>query len=101
MITRRFFLGTTALVGAGAVLGMSPRHALALRAEEDEARERLYVAACEARSAHDEVIRDLIAELEAQEGRDKAIEIVRSMKCPYCGCALGPSAGAAADTTAK
>jgi hypothetical protein len=70
-----------------------------LRAEEDELRERLYLAACEARSAHDEVIRDLIARLEAQEGRDNAIDLVRAMNCPYCGCALGPFA--AADTTAK
>ncbi len=97
MITRRFFLGTTALAGAAATLGLSPRHALALRAEEDEVRERLYLAACEARSEHGEVIRGLIAELEAREGREKALEIVRSMNCPYCGCALGAFTGTAAD----
>lgn len=85
-ISRRFFLATTAL--AGAAFGLSPRRAAALRAEEDIVRERLYLSACEARAAHDDVIQELIAELEGQEGREKAVEIVRSMNCPHCGCAL-------------
>jgi hypothetical protein len=94
MISRRMFLGSTALIGAAAILGLTPRLARALRAEEDEVRERLYLAACEGRGEHDELVRELIAGLEGEQGRVKAVEIVRAMNCPYCGCALAAFAGA-------
>jgi len=94
MVTRRWFLATTALSGAAA-LGLSPRAALALRMEEDEVSERLYISACEARREHDQVVRDLIAALEGEQGPEKAAEMVRLMSCPYCGCSLAGFTGAA------
>lgn len=88
--SRRQFLATTALAGVGAAL-VAPRPARALRLEEDIVAERLYFSACEARSAHDQLAQKLIAELETQEGHDKAVEIVQAMKCPVCGCRLVPT----------
>ncbi len=96
-LTRRNLLITTALAGAAATVGLWPRRALALRVEEDEVTERLYLAACEERSAHDQLVRDLIAQLEGQQGREQALETVKTMNCPICGCRLGEAAGALAD----
>jgi hypothetical protein len=87
-ITRRRLLVTTALAGAAAMFGLSPRRALALRIEEDEVRERLYLSACEERAAHDQLVRELIAELEGQKGHEQAVETVKTMVCPLCGCQL-------------
>jgi hypothetical protein len=94
-IDRRKFLGGTALVAVGALA--IPARAWALRVEENEAAERLYLSACETRLAHDEIVRDLIAQLEGQEGRDRAAEIVASMACPLCGCPLSGPVGPALD----
>ena len=90
-LDRRRFLYTTALTGIAAALWIRP--ASALRLEENEPTERLYLAACEARTAHDQLIQELVAELEGQEGREKAAEMVRAMACPVCGCKLGAVAG--------
>jgi hypothetical protein len=95
-LTRRNLLITTALAGAAGT-ALWPRRALALRVEEDEVTERLYLAACEERSAHDQLVRDLIAQLEGQQGREQALETVKTMSCPVCGCRLGEAAGAVAD----
>lgn len=86
-VTRRQMMATTALTGAAA-LGLWPVRALALRAEEDEVAERLYLSACEQRDAHEQLVQDLIAQLEGQEGHEKAVEMVSVMKCPVCGCRL-------------
>jgi hypothetical protein len=88
-MTRRHLLITTALAGAAAAAGLWPGRAVALRVEEDEVKERLYFAACEERAAHDQLVRELIAQLEGQEGHDKAVETVRARTCPICGCRLG------------
>lgn len=88
-MTRRQLMVTTAVAGAVAALGLWPRGALALRVEEDEVTERLYLAACEERAAHDQLVQELVAQLEGQEGHDKAVETVRAMSCPVCGCRLG------------
>lgn len=85
-VNRRRFLASTALVAVGAV--MAPGSARALRLEEDDVAERLYLSACETRATHDQVVRDLIAQLEGREGHDKAVELVASMACPLCGCSL-------------
>ena len=91
-VNRRWFLASTALVGAGAL--MAPGRALALRLEEDDVAERRYLAACETRTMHDQVVRDLIAQLESQEGHDKAVALVASMACPVCGCSLASATAA-------
>lgn len=91
-IDRRRFLGGTALVAVAALA--LPGRALALRMEENDAAERLYLSACESRLTHDQVVRDLIAQLEGQEGHDKAVAIVASMACPLCGCSLANAVGA-------
>ena len=45
--------------------------------------------ACEARSAHERLVRQLIEEIEGRgETRDAAVEKLRDMSCPLCGCNL-------------
>ena len=95
--TRRELLMTTMLAGAAAAAGLWPSAARAFRIEEDEVKERLYLAACEQQNAHDELVRDLIAQIEGTEGHDKAVETVRAMSCPVCGCQLANVMGAADD----
>lgn len=98
-LDRRTFLGTSVLAGAGTLAGvLLPGRAGAFRIEEDAAAEQIYLSACETRATHDALVKALIAELEGQEGRERALEIVRSMSCPTCGCKLAqvmePNAGA-------
>lgn len=95
--TRRNLLITSALAGTAASAGLWPLRALALRVEEDEVKERLYFAACEERAAHDQLVRDLIAQLEGEQGHAQAVETVKAMSCPVCGCRLGEAVGALAD----
>jgi hypothetical protein len=92
-MTRRDLLVTTLLGGAAAAAGPSP--ARAFRIEEDELKEQLYLSACEQQDAHDEIVRDLIAQLEGKEGHDRAVETVRAMSCPVCGCRLASAVDAA------
>lgn len=96
-LTRRNLLITTALAGVAAACGLWPTRALALRLEEDEVKERLFLAACEERTAHDQLVRDLIAQLEGQQSHDQAVEAVKAMSCPICGCRLAEAVGALAD----
>ena len=94
-MTRRDLLVTTMLAGVAPAAGLWPSAARAFRIEEDEAKERLYLAACEQQAAHDQLVRELIAQLEGAEGRDKAVETVRAMSCPVCGCRLANVMGPA------
>jgi hypothetical protein len=95
-MTRRDLLMTTMLAGAAAAAGSSS--ARAFRIEEDDVKEQLYLSACEQRDAHDQIVRDLIAQLEGKEGHDKAVETVRAMTCPVCGCRLAAAVEAAERT---
>jgi hypothetical protein len=97
VLTRRNLLVTTALAGATAACGSWPRRAFALRVEEDEVKERLYLAACEERTAHDRLVRDLIAQLEGQQSHEQAVETVKAMNCPICGCRLAEAVSTLAD----
>ena len=86
--TRRAFLLATA-----GTLALT-RAAAALRLDDDPVLEERYLAACETRSAHDEVVREIVAQLEGRsevtaETRAALVERVRAMNCPLCGCALG------------
>ena len=92
---RRDLLTTTVLAGAAAAFGLRPGTARALRFEEDEFQERRYLAACEERNAHTDLVRELIAKLEGAEGHDKAVALVRAMACPVCGCKLAAAVDAA------
>lgn len=88
MTTRRTFLLAT--VSAAALA----RPAVALRLEENESLEERYLAACETRNAHDEVIREVVAQLEGKtevsaETHTAIVERVKAMNCPLCGCMLG------------
>lgn len=57
--------------------------------EEDTPRVRALLEACEARGAHERLVRQLIEEIEGRgETRDAAVEKVRDMACPLCGCNL-------------
>ena len=94
-MTRRDLLMTTMLAGAAAAAGLRPSAARAFRIEEDEVKEQLYLAACEQQNTHQQLVRDLIAQLEGSEGHDKAVETVRAMNCPVCGCRLAPAVDAA------
>jgi hypothetical protein len=84
---REFLLGSASLM-----LAAGPAAALSL--EDDPARERLYLAACETRSRHDEIVDQLVAQIEAEqtvtpEAHAATIEKVKALRCPTCGCALG------------
>jgi hypothetical protein len=81
------------LLGTASTLLLA-RSAAALRIEEDPAAEARYLAACEARNTHDQIIRDLVAKLEGEgdvtaEAHAQTLERVRAMSCPLCGCQLG------------
>jgi rubrerythrin len=93
--TRRDLLKTTMLAGAAASLGLWPGAARAFRIEEDEAAEQLYLAACEQQSTHAQLVRELIAQIEGTDGHEKAVEAVRAMTCPVCGCRLAAAVDAA------
>jgi hypothetical protein len=92
-LNRRIFLSTSAFAGVAAAVTAASGGAWALRVEDDAAAERLYLSACETRAAHDRLAQDLMAQLEGQEGRTRAAEIVRDTACPVCGCKLGVAAG--------
>ena len=84
---RTFLLGTASAL-------LLTRTAGAIRIEEDPATEARYLAACEARSTHDQVIQDLVAKLEGKgevtpEQHSQIVEGVKAMSCPLCGCQLG------------
>jgi hypothetical protein len=89
---RRDLLMTTMLAGAAAAFW--PSAARAFRIEEDDITERLYLTACEQQGAHQQLVRDLIAQIEGTEGHDKAVEEVRAMTCPVCGCRLAAAVDA-------
>jgi hypothetical protein len=83
---RAFLLGTASTL-------LLARSAAALRIEEDPVLESRYLAACETRTTHDQVIRELVAQLEGDgevtpDTHAQAVEQVKTMKCPLCGCAL-------------
>lgn len=84
---RAFLLGTASAL-------LLARSAAALRIEEDPELEARYLAACEARNTHDQMIRDLVARLEGDgtitpEQHEQVAERVKAMSCPLCGCQLG------------
>ena len=88
VLNRRRFAGMGALAGLAALVGRS-RPAGAIRIEDaNENTQALYMAACETQAAHQQLIQELTAQLETQEGREKAQAIVAAMNCPYCGCKL-------------
>lgn len=93
-LARRRFLASTALAGFGALsLALAPRQAGAIRIEEGDAvRESLLREACETRSAHERLIKELIADRVREDGgpdaEAKAVAAVEQMSCPICGCRL-------------
>lgn len=89
--TRRQMLRTA--LGLAAVPAVAPA-ALALRIEEmDAPRQRLVIAACEARNEHRRQIDAMIAELEGRGlPETQARDLALASDCPFCGCALGLAA---------
>ncbi len=95
MQTRRRALGSGLVATLGAMsFGAGMPQALAFRIEEDgeSPRARALLGACEARSAHEQQLADLIARLEGVQGRDKAVETADTALCPLCGCRLSQAA---------
>ena len=91
MNSRRRVLHSGLLASAGIMtIGAGVPHALAFRIEEDgdSSRARLLLNACEARSAHEQQIADLIARLEGVQGREQAVAAANAAMCPLCGCRL-------------
>lgn len=87
VLNRRNFCGATML---GGVAALTARPAGAIRLEDANVdQQALYATACETQAAHQQLVQELTAELETQEGHDKAVQIVAGMSCPYCGCKLG------------
>jgi hypothetical protein len=74
--------------GAAVAAALVPGAAMALRVEPlDVPRQRLLLAGCETRRAHERFIDDLMREIEgtgadAEQARAK----VAAMDCPFCGC---------------
>jgi len=91
MQTRRRVLGSGLVATLGVLsVGAGMPQALAFRIEEDgeSPRARALLSACETRSAHEQQLADLIAQLEGVQGRDKAVETASTSLCPLCGCRL-------------
>jgi len=92
LLTRRAFACTAFAAANAAAL----RAACAVTLEEDPALQRQYDAACESRAVHDERIRALVSEIEqgaanvTPELHERAIAAASAMRCPVCGCKLGP-----------
>jgi hypothetical protein len=84
---RRTLLQLGGITLAAALL---PGSARALRVEElDVPRQRLLMAACETRSAHEKVIADLMRQIEGTgANEEQARGRVAAMSCPFCGCNL-------------
>lgn len=88
ILDRRSFLG-------GLALAMAAGPAAALTIDENDARERLYLSACESRTAHEQLVAELVAQLDGNtqdvspELHAQNIERVKAMSCPVCGCKLG------------
>lgn len=88
ILDRRGFL-------TGLAFGLAAGPAAALTVDENAARERLYLSACETRTAHEQLIEELAAQLDGDsqpvspEIHAQNIERVKAMSCPVCGCKLG------------
>jgi hypothetical protein len=90
MMTRRRFLGTTALAGIGAVAALLlPRAAAALTLEpmSGEA-ERLYLGACSAKDGayHRQIVEQVKAELAGRRSDEAIEQVIAALTCPICGC---------------
>jgi hypothetical protein len=75
--------------GAGALSALArSRRAAAFQVEPaSPAVTALMNAHCEAASAHEQLVRDLLARF-AVLGEEEAAAQVRAMACPICGCSL-------------
>lgn len=85
---RRRFLSTTVLTGLGLIAGS---RAFALSLDDATPSERsAYVAACRAKADdHDALIAEVRAMLDGQSvSPERQAEVLRSMRCPLCGCTL-------------
>lgn len=95
MTSRRRVLrsGLRVSIGVATIAAAAP-HALAFRIEEDgqSPRARILLAACETRSAHARQLAELIAQLEGEQGREKAVAAADAAMCPLCGCRLSQAA---------
>ena len=83
-------------VGAGALGALAPLHrAAAFQVEPaSPAVTALMNAHCEAVSAHEQLVRDLLVRFAAL-GEGEAAARVRAMACPICGCSLAAAVPAA------
>ena len=80
-----------------------PGSARALRVEEmDVPRQRLLMAACETRSAHEKVVADLMRQIEGTgANEEQARTRVAAMNCPFCGCNLAAIGAPVGDAEPK
>ena len=79
------------VVLAGAAAAALPSGAMAFRVvDEDEASPRVQslFGACETRNAHERLVAELLADLEGEQGAERAALTVRGLSCPFCGCGL-------------
>jgi len=92
VFTRRMFLCAALAAANAAAVGA----ARAVTLEEDPELQRRYDAACESRAVHDERMRALVGEFEqgaadvTPELHARAMAAAAAMRCPVCGCKLGP-----------
>lgn len=96
MLSRRHAMGLALSAATVAV----PSAALAFRiVEEDEsARVRDLIGACETRNTHEQIVAQILADLGEGDGTGPAVVTPREMACPLCGCRLvlaPPGSGAA------
>lgn len=97
-IDRRNFV-TRAAWAACAAWALRAGGAAGLSVEENATHESVYRASCEARGAHDPVIKEIVARLESESGpatpesHARAMVLAAAMSCPICGCPLGQAVG--------
>jgi hypothetical protein len=87
-IDRRRALAALAGAASGSAIVGS---ANAFRLEEgDAARLGLMATRCESVLTHDEMVKELFADLDVQpDARDSVLSQLRASPCPFCGCRLG------------
>ena len=95
LLTRRRFLSTTALAGAGAVAALLlHRRALAFSAMPASAEtQRLYLSACSAKDGayHRQLVADVKAELNGRATDAQIEAAIAAATCPLCGCPITTS----------
>lgn len=96
--SRRVFLRAAALAGAG-VAGVAAAPALAFRLlPADDYAGMIENACVDESQVHAKILADVQKELGIQLSEDEAQQVLRQMRCPFCGCNMLEAAKSATPT---